>query len=145
MIDLLPIIREFIISDIDLTANLSSYKNSKSVFTRRPIPEDIEYPIILINPPVTQSETDFLNIFRREVVYDIIVYGKNDTSENYRKVEETAFLLANKFARLNKNSFNMPSGSMLVQAIGIGPLIAPTDDENMTARAVSVTFTIIME
>lgn len=145
MVDLLPYIRSFILADTALTANLSSFDGSKAVFTRRPVPEDADYPFILINPQITQTQSDYVNLIKRDVIYDIIVYGQNDTAANYRKVEETAFLLARKFARLRGTDMEMPTGFYLVQAVGIGSFPAPTDDQTKAARAVSVTFTIAME
>lgn len=152
MPDLVPQIRSFILADSDLVSNLSTYGNAKAVFTRRPVPVDAVYPFIVIGPQVTMREKDFISCLNmRYVVYDIVVYGQNDTSENYRIVDNIGHALAKKFARLGKAAMPMPADATLVQAVGLGPFAAPasfdlqTDKMDKVARAVSVTFTITME
>jgi len=139
MIDLLPILRKFIIDDPSVTANLTTYDNSKAVFTRRPVPEDAKYPFIIINPQSVDLDRDFLDLAFRDVVHNVIVYGQNDTSDHYRQVEETAFLIKNKFLRLTRTDLTLPTGFDFVRANSIGPFPAPTDDETKIGRAVSVT------
>lgn len=141
MPDLAPTIRTFILADTDLVSNLTTYNSQKAVFTRRPVPTDAEYPLMVISPQITASENDYLTNERRTAVYDITVYGQNDTSVNYRAVEETAYKLAAKFNRLT--DLVLPTGYTLIQAVGLGPIPAPTDDDQKIARLVSVTFDIV--
>lgn len=145
MIDLAPNIRAFIIADSTLTNSLSTYKSEKAVFTRRPVPPDAEYPMIVISSPIAQTESDYLDRLYRGTTYDIAVYGLNDTPANYVKCEEIAFLLQDKFARISNYEFTMPTGYHLSQAVATGPTPFPTDDENQVARGVTVTFNILKE
>lgn len=139
MVDLLSNIRSLLLSDLDITQHLSIFNGAKAIFTRRPVPENADYPFIIINPPFSDTDRDFLDLAFRDVTYNIIVYGNNDTSQNYRNVEDTAFKIKNKFLRLPKTGMTMPVGYSLVRGNSIGPFIAPTDDEKKIARAVSVT------
>lgn len=144
MVDLAPHIRTLILSDA-IANNLSTYNGAKAVFTRRPVPVDAQYPFIVVSNQVSQTQNDFVNSLKRDLTYDFVVYGQNDTAANYRLVETIANTLALKFARLPKYGMTMPVGVNLVQAIGIGPMASATDDLDKIARAVSVTFTINME
>lgn len=139
MVDLFPSIRNFLLSDTDLTQHLSTFNGVKAIFTRRPIPETAKYPFIIINSPNREINSDFLDTAFREVTYNIIVYGNNDTHENYRKVEETAFKIKNKFLRVPKYGMTMPAGYSFVFGNSLGPFSAPVDDETKVGKAVSVT------
>lgn len=145
MIDFLPILRQFILDDPDLTTHLASLNGSKNIFTRRPIPEAADYQLIIINPPSADLDRDFLDKAFRDVTHNIIVYGNNDNSENYRKVDETAFKLKNRFLRLTSAEMTLPSGYSFVRANSIGPFSAPTDDLTKVAKAVSVTISYMEE
>jgi len=143
MIDLSASIRTRILSVTDITSLLTNYKGSKPVFTRRPAPSDATYPVIMISPMVGGGiDDDFLKRQRREVTYDIAVYGQNDTAENYRKVEKLGFLLGNLFHRTNPRAFQMPSGWNLVRTKAFGPMSAPTDDQTIVGRMVTVNFLV---
>lgn len=141
MPDLSTHIRTLILSDSDITDNLTTLNGSKAVFTRRPVPETAEYPFIIISPQITMSESDYISHEARDVTYDIIVYGQNDTSSNYREIEQIGYALYERFRRLSRTGMTMPTGYSLTKAVGFGPFPAPTDDLQKTARAVSATFT----
>lgn len=145
MIDLSTHIRAFILADSELTDDLSTYYGAKSVFTRRPVPQDAEYPIIVISPQIGSGEFDYIDRLHRTANYDIAVYAQNDTSAHYRECEETAFLLQSKFARLTNAEFNTPAEWHLVQATATGPTPFPTDDNEKVARGVTVTFQLMKE
>lgn len=143
MIDLSASIRTRILSVTDITSLLTNYKGSKPIFTRRPAPSDAAYPIIMISPMVGGGiDDDFLKRQRREVTYDLAVYGTNDTAENYRKVEKLGFLIAQVFHRLDHFKFETPEGWQLVRAKSFGPMPAPTDDQKFIGRMISVQFLI---
>lgn len=145
MIDLQPNIRSFLLSDPSISALLPNYSGSKAIFSRMPVPTDVSYPLIIISPIVTDVERDYVNKERRVLSYDIWVYGSNDTSANYRKVEELAFLVARKMHRLDKTSFSMPSNASLIQVTALGPLPAKVDDQTKTGRAILTNFELILE
>jgi hypothetical protein len=142
MIDLVAKIRAFIIADSTITNPLSTYNSAKAVFSRRPVPENVAYPLILISPQITSTENDFIDRLVRTATYDIAVYGQNDTAASYRATEAIAFALQSKFARLTSYDFEMPTGWRLVQATATGPIPFPEDDLTKVARGVTVTFTM---
>ena len=142
MIDLAPNIRAFIFSDSTITNALSTHNSSKSVFTRRPVPEDVAYPFIVVSPQIASTEGDFVDRLVRSQTYDIAVYGQNDTAANYRTTEAIAFAVQSRFARLAGCEFEMPTGWGLIQATATGPIPFPEDDLTKVARGVTVTFTI---
>jgi len=142
MINLATQIRAFIIADGALTNDLSTFNTEKAVFTRRPVPTTATYPMMIVSPQITANDNDYIDGLYRNSVYDIAVYGSNDTAANYRTTENIAFLLQDKFARLRSTDITMPTGWNLVQAITNGPTPFPTDDLTKVARGVTVTFQI---
>jgi len=142
MINLATQIRAFIIADGALTNDLSTFNTEKAVFTRRPVPTTATYPMMIVSPQITANDNDYIDGLYRNSVYDIAVYGSNDTAANYRTTENIAFLLQDKFARLRSTDITMPAGWNLVQAITNGPTPFPTDDLTKVARGVTVTFQI---
>lgn len=145
MIDLQPAIREFILNDVEISSLLPTYSNSKTVFTRRPVPQDATYPMIIISNLVTDLENDYVNCGRRTLTFDISVYGQNDTATNYRNVERISMRLQTIFHRMQKYSLNMPTGSSLINTVALGPLSAPVDDETKIGRVVITNFEIHLE
>lgn len=146
MIDLSTFIRKAILND-PLADDIGDYLNTKAVFTRRPAPSNANnYPMVFVSPQLAQSDNDFLNKKIRNLSYDVFVYGKNGTYTEYRAVEKIAFALGKKFARVDTHDLTtnnpMPTGYSLIKAVGLGPIIAPTDDNETVGRVVPITFTI---
>jgi len=141
MIDLSSAIRSFVLANPTVSSLIPPYQNSRQVFTRRPAPANAKGLIVMISPQVGGGiDSDYLKNWQREITYDIACYGPNDTPENYRKVEQTAFALANAFHRTNKRSFPAVDGWMLTQAKAYGPMTAPTDDQTIVGRMITVQF-----
>lgn len=138
MIDLQPAIRSRILSDSQIVSLVSAYKGSSAIFTRRPVPEDASYPMIVVSPIVTDREEDWINCQKRILTYDIIVYGNNDDSEKYRNVEKIASRLTTLFHRMPRFALTMPAGSEFIQSRVSAPMPAPVDDNQKTGRVVVV-------
>ena len=136
MIDLQPEIRSLIINDATLSTLIADYLNSKAVFTRRPTPEDAQYPLVIISPIVTDLERDFILCGRRTLTYNIMIYGYNDTPENYRDVEEISLSISKLFHRIDRTTFPTSSDYSLIQSTASSPMPAPVDDENKVGRVV---------
>lgn len=146
MIDLQPAIRQFILSDTTFTAFLSTYLDTKAVFTRRPVPQDAQYPLAIISPLIADLQNDFVSCGgRRVITHDISIYSTNDDSLSYRNVEAAAYRLSKIMHRIPAYSLVMPAGSSLIQTNAIGPLPAATDDLVKIARVVSINFEIFLE
>lgn len=141
MIDLSLQIRSFIIATPSVASLIPSYQNSRQVFTRRPAPVDSKGLVVMVSPQIGGGvESDYLKNWQRELTYDLACYGPNDTATNYRKVEQVAFALANAFHRLNKRSFPAIDGWTLTRTKAFGPMPAPTDDQTITGRMVTIQF-----
>lgn len=145
MIDLQPAIRSVILNDVEISSLLPNYNGSQPIFTRRPVPTDAPYPLVLISPVVADNQIDYVKCGRRVLTYDVAVYGLNDSAANYRKVEEIARLIANKFHRLPHYAISMPTGSSLIQSTVIGPLSAAVDDDNKVGRVVILNLEVLLE
>lgn len=142
MIDLAPLIRTSILNDT-IATDIANFEGSKAIFTRRPAPDGANYPMVFISPQIPGAILDYLDgELRREVVYDILVYGQNDTAAKYRTVEKIGLALANKFARPSLNIITPPTGFSIVKIVGTNMAVAPTDDLNIVGRFSTVTFTI---
>lgn len=141
MIDLTVMIRKYILEIEEFTDVISNYGvDGKAIFTRRPVPEDAIYPMAVISPLYSEVKVQQITCNRRNLTYQIVVYGDNDTSDNYNKVEGAAFVLARSFDSANVHDFDMPQGAQLLGLTTTSPMSAPTDDNNRVARVVSVTF-----
>lgn len=142
MIDLRPHIRSYLLSDFNFTSKLSDYLDTKAIFTRKPVPENVSYPLSIISSIISDQESDFIDHNKRTLFYDIAVYGQNDTDENFQKVEEAGFVLFNLLHRLSRTDFVLPNGYYLVQCKASSPLPAPVDDLEKVGRVVMAEFLI---
>jgi len=143
VIDLSVPVRSLILATPAIANLLPAYQNSKAVFTRRPAPADATGLMVFVSPMIGGGvDSDLLRSQKREVTYDISVYGPNDTATNYRKAQDVGFALAQTFHRLDPRKLDMPEGWHLVRAKCFGPMPAPTDDQKIVGRMVSVQFLI---
>lgn len=134
--DLAVPIRDVIVANSIITSRLTAYKGSFPVFTRRPVPLDVTFPVIVIGPDVSQNNTaDGINDFRPLVIRDVIVYGGNDSAESYRGTEILAYALRTLFHR--QRTIIVPNWNVLLVNVN-GPQPAPTDDDSLTARMVTL-------
>lgn len=144
MIDLQPTIRSRIIQDAEIISLVSVYKDSFGVFTRKPVPEDAIYPMIVISPIVTDREEDWITCQKRTLTYDIVVYGNNDDAVKYRNVEKIASRLTTIFHRMPRFSLTMPEGSSFIKSTASAPMPAPVDDNQKTGRIVIVNIEVTL-
>lgn len=136
--DLSVAIRNAIVADATVTGKLTAYAGSWPVFTRRPVPTDAAYPIIIISTDIASSNEDGISDSRPVITRDVTVYGQNDTSAKYRDVEIIAFRLNEIFHR-KRLSITVP-GWHVVGVTVDGPTPAPTDDDATVARVVTLNF-----
>lgn len=136
MINLAKSIQDFLLADTNVTSKISVYLNSFAIFTRRPVPEDAKYPMIVVSPLVADTDLDFLRCKRRILSYDIAIYHNNDASANYRLVEELGFYIARKFDKLPRHAMTLPTGVSLVKSLARGPIVGPQDDLVKVSRVI---------
>jgi len=124
-----------LISDSAITALLAEFLTQPAVFTRRPIPENAQYPLIVVTPNVSIANEDFLVTEFPVVVSDVIAYGEQPS--DYRTIDALGYLVRTKFHR-ERESLSV-SGFHVVDIVASGPQPAPTDDERHVGRVVSLT------
>lgn len=134
--DLATSIRAALVANTAITAQLSAYNSSYPIFTRRPVPVDAPYPMILVSPDVSITDNDGINDFRPVQTRDITVYGQNDTAAKYRTIEALAYAIREMFHGI-RTSISV-SGWHVIDINTTGPIPAPTDDEQTTARLVTL-------
>jgi hypothetical protein len=127
-------LRTSLLASAPIATKLRTYLGGPGVHTRRPLPADANYPCIAISPDVSYGNEDGLTNFRDVVTRDIFAYGEQP--DDYRVVEELGYLLRDHFHR---KRFSIISDDFSVASIvATGPMIAPTDDEKIVARMVSL-------
>ena len=127
-------IRNALYPDELVTGLIGTYLGGPSIHTRRPVPVQAMYPMVVISPAISVTDEDGIKSDRPVVVYDIIVYGQKDTS--YRDIETLAFILRRKFHR-EREVIRVP-GYHVIDIEVSGPIPGPTDDQEYVARVVSL-------
>ena len=136
MINLASAFYTALAADTAITTLLGTWNSNPSIHTRRPIPADAGYPLIIVSPDISVGDQDALNTFRSVIVKDLSVYGIQP--DQYRTIESLGLLLRNKFHRL-RWSITPPAGYKIIDIVALGPSIAPTDDDKKLGRVVSLT------
>ena len=134
-LDFAPALYAAITGDATITGLLSEYNSNPAVFTKRPIPSDVSYPFIIVNPDVAINDFDALNSDRPIVIRDIAVYGRQP--DDYRQVEQVGYLLRELFHRNRFSLTNADYNIVLITASG--PSVAPVDDDETVGRVVTLT------
>lgn len=114
---------------------LSTYNGHPAVFTRRPIPGDSGFPLMISAGNVTHGDQDFIDAPLGVIVRDIAIYGKNP--DDYRTVEQIAFNVRDLFHR--QRGSLIVSGWNVVDIRCAGPIVAQVDDDTTVGRIVILT------
>jgi hypothetical protein len=140
MTDLKPAIRAAILAQPDITNYLSQWNNEPAVFTRRPVPTDAQFPMIVVSPNIAYGNEDALNKERGVITLDIIAYGRvaapGTPEDHTRGVEAIGELLREVFHRQRWSLGNTPYHVISINVTG--PFVAPTDSESVVARATTL-------
>lgn len=117
---------------------LPAYHGSRTIFTRRPVPNDATYPLIAISPDVSVQDNDGINDYRPVQERDVVVYGRNEATDgsDYDLVEQIGYALRDLFHG-NRQAITV-AGWNVVQINARGPYTAPTDDDQTVGRVVSL-------
>lgn len=146
MIDLRPVLREYLLRDAEFSNRLSNYLDSKALFTRTPVPNDSSFPLGVISPILSDLQNDFVSCGgRRTLSMDVFVYSNNESAESYRNVEAAGLRLVKLLHRIPRYELTLPSGFSLIQTTAVGPLPGPTNDLIKVARAVTVNIELFLE
>lgn len=134
IVELQKAIRSSIQESSGITDDLASYKSGKAIFTRRPVPQDADYPLTLVGPIVSRDDQDAINDDRPFVSIQVAIYGEQDT--DYRTIESIADKVYTLFHR-KRDSITLSNYSV-TEIRCSGPVTAPVDDENKVGRIVNV-------
>lgn len=134
--DLSAPLRTAIVGTTAITSQLTAYKGSFPVFTRRPVDPDAPFPMIIVSPDITKTDEDGINDQRPIIERDVTVYGLNDTPASYVAVGAIARSVHDLFHR-QRNSITVSDWGV-VMITATGPIPAPTDDDKEVARMVSL-------
>lgn len=114
---------------------LALYKGTPGVFTRRPVPADAKYPMI-VTPSFNAGATNEDGLISRRpvVVRDVLVYGLQPG--DYRVVDTIANLISPLFHR---NRFALAiEGYQVVDIVADKPRVAPVDNDKQVGRLVQL-------
>lgn len=137
-LDLKPALRDAVMDISAVTALLAQWKGEPAVFTRRPVPDDAEYPCAVIGKPTMITDEDGLSSDRPVVTHQLAFYGNKgapgSAEDQTRDVEAMGFHARTHFHR---QRFSVsPSGYDVIDIQARGPFEAPTDDENKVGSAI---------
>lgn len=134
--DLSAPIRNALVGNVMIAALVADYKDSKSIFTNRPIPHDATFPCIAISQDIALTDEDGVNYFAPVAIRDILIYGRNDLSSQQRIVYRLGYLIRDLFHR--KRHSLIVTGANITDIVARGPSDAPIDDQ-LTGRMVELT------
>lgn len=144
--NLQPSIRSFLLTDSTFSNYLTDYNGSKALFTRRPVPDDAEYPLAIISPAITYRESDFVSGQKHfYLTHDLLIFDTNDSSSNYRNVENAAFRARKILHRFDVTTFSHPTGYKVLLCLADYPISGATDDLIKVSRVVQLQFDVIEE
>jgi hypothetical protein len=141
-------LREAVLSNAQITSLLGLYEGEPAVFTRRPVPSEARYPMLVIPGDSAIGDQDFLVSRNPIVIRDLIAYGQQEITgsglpDQYRDVEQIGYLLRDQFHR-EKRSIS-PVGYRVIDIVAAGPMVAPTEDVKIMGRVVSLTISLQKE
>lgn len=142
-------LREAILGMYTVTDLLGTYGNEPSIFTRRPVPGEATYPMVVISPDAAVFNQDALVSFRPVVLRDLAVYGQENATRNgtqvsdYRTVETIAYDLRERFHRRRDVIFFPDDDYHVIDVVAAGPLVAPTGDDRLIGRVVPLTIRLL--
>lgn len=135
--DLAPAIYAALTGNSDILDALATYQGAAAVFTRRPLPADASYPLIVSSGDVALGDQDMITTEIPVIMRDVSVFGLNDTPAHYRAVESIARDVRALFHR--QRSSLLVDGFDVIDILASGPIIGPTDDDMTVHRLVTLT------
>jgi hypothetical protein len=125
-------VRVALLANTAIVSRLGTWAGSSAIFTKRPVPDNVEYPLIIVGPLSGRNGSgDGINDHRPVAILDVIAYGMRPDHD--RLVDEVAELVFSQFHQQRNvviNNYN------LTQILCEGPFPAPADDEKSIARRV---------
>ncbi len=127
-------IYDYLAADFRLTDQLKTYRSAPAIFTESSIPEDADFPYVVVNS-VSDVPLDTLAEEGRQVVRDIGCYCEyTGSSQQVNQIAERVRAL------FHRQSIPVDGYSNYITTI-VGMILAPTD-RNVVGRIVSVRFSL---
>jgi hypothetical protein len=139
-LDLGPALREALIGETTISANLSVWDGDPAVFTRRPVPDEAEYPMILLNDPSALSDADGLTSERPIWMGSVAIYGRKaapGSAEDQTRLVQQLGLRVRRLLHRQKWALQV-GGFHVIDIRASGPVPAPVDDDKTIGRIVSL-------
>lgn len=139
-LDLGPAIREALLGESTIATALASYNGAGAVFTRRPVPADAGYPMIIVNQPTALVDADGVNSDRPVWMGDIAIYGlvgEPGTEEDQTRTVDALGFRTRKLFHRQKWALQV-GGFHVIDIRASGPVPAPVDDDKEIGRTVSL-------
>jgi hypothetical protein len=121
-------------ADGQLVAKLGTFGAGPSIFTKRPVPTEAVWPIVLATSVVSDANEDMLVEKGRSIQRDIAVYG--NAPDHFDKVTEASEIIRNMFHRTKAL---VVTGWRTVLITATGPIDAPIDNPQEVGRIVTLT------
>lgn len=128
-------IRTALVNDAIVIGLVSEWEGEPAVFTRTPIPGDVEPIMVVVSPNVSYVNLGALNSERPQIIKDIHVHG--DQPDQYREVETVANQIQSIFDR-NRFAISVDDYN-IVRIDATGPVPGAGNDENSVSRVVTIT------
>ncbi len=134
-LDLAPAIRTALLAEPTITGLLSEYKGAPAVQTRRPVPDGVVFPYVVVGEDVSITDADGLTSDRPIVIRDVLVYGAQP--DDYRAVEQIGYAIRELFHR---EQFSLILTDYdVIEITATGPRAAPTSNTETVGRVVTLT------
>lgn len=128
-------IRSSLLGNAAIVDFLGVWKGAASIHTRRPVPKDAPYPLILASSTNAGATNEDGLISRRPLlVRDVFVYGVQPT--DLREVDAVAEMISAHFHR-KRFALSIP-GYHVLDIIADRPRPAPVDNDSQVGRLIQL-------
>lgn len=134
-LDLAPSIRTALLAEPTITGLITEYLGEPAVLTRRPVPDGVVFPFIVVSEDISIVDADGLRSDRPVVVRDVLIYGHQP--DDYRAIEQLGYSVRELFHR--EKASIVSTDYDVVEIIATGPTAAPTSDDEIIGRVVTLT------
>lgn len=134
--DITEPVRDALLANATLTGQLPTYNGSPTIFTRRPVPAEARYPMVVVSKDINIIDEDGIFDWRPVITRDIAVYHTNEKDSNYALVALLAFTIRSMFHR-QRAAIVVP-GWGITQILATGPIDNRIDQDNLAGSVVQL-------
>jgi hypothetical protein len=139
-LDLGPAIRSALIDETEISSHLALCEGEPGVFTRRPVPAEAEYPMVIVNDPAALGDEDGVNSDRPVWMGDVAFYGRvaaPGSPEDQTRIVQQIALRARLLFHRQRFALQV-EGFHVIDIRASGPVPGPVDDDKEVGRVVSL-------